>query len=160
MHGQGPARARRQPRTSSPARCEAASTRPHAMHDPNKGIRARLPTSVSVALSDNENGLPSPCKDLHTSGTTKTFAQRSCGRRSLFLQKQAEGVPSSRKKAGRRAGRSGILRPPAPLNDPHNSPKIGALNAQHLMRISYPAPAPCRSGGGGGRSAPSVPRSP
>ena len=58
--------------------------------------------------------LPSPIKDLHTSRSAKPFPQRSCTSHTNFLQKQAEGVPSSRKKAGRRAGGSGILRPPEP----------------------------------------------
>jgi len=70
--------------------------------------------TVQVALPDIQNGLKRPRKDLHTSGITKAFVQRSCGLRSHLLQKQAEGVLSRPKKGAGDAGRSGILRPPEP----------------------------------------------
>ncbi len=88
--------------------------KPHAMHDPHKGISARPPGIVSVVLSGRSNGLKRPCKDLHMSRSTKPFWQWSCDGFSFFLQKQAEGEPSCPTKRARRAGRSGILRPPEP----------------------------------------------
>mgnify|MGYP007116714462 CR=1 FL=1 len=142
----------------APGRTPCTSSGPHAMHDPNKRTRARRPGTVSAGLSDNENGLPSPCKDLHMSRLTKPFcnglavsSHSSCKNRRRECRlpaKKREGAPEGAVFCALR----NLVLPPEFLN---RSTKCAAFDAD----LKYPAPAPCRSGGGseGGETPPPIP---
>jgi len=135
--GQGGSRAR-----APPARCEASSTRPHAMHDPNKGIRARRPRTSRMSPSVIQNGLPSPRIDLHTSRSTNhpgnglaVCSPSSCKNR------RRECSPAPKK--GRETPEGAVfcaLRnlalPPECLN---RSVKCAAFNADLSTRHRHPA---------------------
>ena len=120
---------------------------PLTMHDPRNRICRNRPGIFSVVLSDNENGLPSPCKDLHTSVTTAhpcnglaVSSHSSCKNR----RKECSPAP----KKGRETPEGAVFCALRNLSTTPRTSPVGALNAQRSMRISYPAPAPCRSGGG------------
>jgi len=116
------------------------------MHDPNNGPRHNRPRSAHVALRVIPSGLPSPRKDFHMS---RTIVHPGNG--------LAPCQPTSCKNRRRECRLPAKKREGAPegavfcaLRNPEYPPNflVGAPNAQHLMRIFYPAPAPCRSGGG------------
>jgi len=131
-----------------------ASPRPCMTHKNEPAATGREP--FTWVYQSYKLACQAPAK-ISTRAELPNRPARSCGLRSHFLQKQAEGVLSRPKKGAGDAGRSGILRPPEPCLPPeclNRSVKCAAFDADLVA-----APAPCRSGGlREGEAPPLLPR--
>ena len=117
------------------------------MHDPNNGPRHNRPRSAYVALRVIPSGLPSPRKDLHMSRTIvhpgnglAPCQPTSCKNRRRECRlpaKKREGAPEG-------AVFCALRNLELPAEYLNRSVKCAAFDAD----LKYPAPAPCRSGGG------------